>query len=1361
MTKVDEFGYPIEETDEDDEDMVEGTDEDYPMPDDDEDDEIDGGADESVDSAAPASNPAAVLAPEKYLTILSILCTHLRRYLDWKPQDFKDTLIGVFYVNTIYKNSKGVETLRYFNNEEDNIFAEFLFDVMPEMKALCSNQNAKVAEACNIYDMGEACIRCSTGCPVVSERRDTLTKHFANALSLVFWSEIAKRCKDLEKLKETCKSLDKNGKWTFVGLGKEVLSFPVTMFDSMAEDGSVLDYLNAVAEAGNAFQVLMEHTPKKQEDVKEVEKAEKASKIKDMSVIDSLVADILNIYSGLYAPCFSSKPLGVLTSDGIMTLNEQGVPEMITYGATYASRLYEVISRVTKGTIPERCDNGRMLNAQSRDSLLQYKYYPLYHLLNILGEDRGNSWSAFKKRISAKLHDLFIDMFCDYEGDVVALQRSVREAFSNCIIISQFDNTKALRMTIYAKGYGSGIADAITRDKAYIFGKDETAGKVLKNEVSEYGVLSYMLVLDVAKYDEELLFAYKAYARLKESGVKPSVSSVILGRLVDGQDKIVNFDADSMVLTDILAGTRSGKGTMTLNILASLYASDCPVFYLDYKPDMAGALWDMERKFSASGINCKIFAIDALRNRTKLGSTPVRAFPYGLNKPEYVPLAGADFAAIPYIKSLQMAFVLAQYRASGTLSSDHRMFMILDECEQFSTSALNSLLVHMESYSKNREKTEEAQALRKYGAKVFTAYGADLESNMNTSLNTTCGTGRVSFLLLGQDSNHASWKAPATHFSELMLQKSKYKILGKNSGTIGGYGFSADDPLVSTFIENPACFGYWTCFGGAKPPKPIKEVIKSYVVLNENDFNPELYALRESPDPAVNSKWKNGFAGSLLNGPTMNESKRQRVIDEDLLNVDRTVREQVGFAGLMKFISDCSDAELAAKLSKGYELAEQFMKMTGLAQRYSCVEEYLFDCSLESIYTINELVSLIDNPSEAPVVSATQPSVESGVIDAPARGMFGENVPPQPDSLTPGVSEQGQQPGVSDEDDDDDFDTMPEESAESAEAEGGAPENRGSERPEGFYGAAPESSAKDTPNGKAGGRTGAGSGSFAGGASSPVNARTAYKKAYSEPLVIADNPFKAYGQGDTLVPSVMCWKEMSNIIKKEIARVYGGLSRITTVAVTASGALVFNGVVFAPVLDEEFIESLPYVDRDKVRNGNLVEFFNFNTLYDFKNIQELVVESPEVAEGRVRREMGIKPRQDFDILFKYFRSLRGLRMGDSEFVRGEGKATAKKQGGNDGFKLSQMLKEKFHMGNDGGPDPTSDSRMSRVWQSKPVRYATSALGWTVGIKAVTLAATLLGPWGLLFGAFAVGNAVVDARHNGGMGASGGSGRQRK
>lgn len=86
------------------------------------------------------------------------------------------------------------------------------------------------------------------------------------------------------------------------------------------------------------------------------------------------------------------------------------------------------------------------------------------------------------------------------------------------------------------------------------------------------------------------LFAYKAYQALQNQGVNPTWNNMILGMFEDGtilKNGKNGVSLEKRLTHQIAAGSRAGKGVMTLNVLASGIYSNKNVFYLDRKPDMA------------------------------------------------------------------------------------------------------------------------------------------------------------------------------------------------------------------------------------------------------------------------------------------------------------------------------------------------------------------------------------------------------------------------------------------------------------------------------------------------------------------------------------------------------------------------------------------------------------------------------------------------------------------------------------------------------------------------------------------------------------------------------------------------------
>ena len=122
----------------------------------------------------------------------------------------------------------------------------------------------------------------------------------------------------------------------------------------------------------------------------------------------------------------------------------------------------------------------------------------------------------------------------------------------------------------------------------------------------KYTVIDIQHKFKPAIVNAEPLFAYKALDSVKNSGKEVRWEKVILGRRDD--DSILSAGSEINFRTNffhwIIAGSRSGKGVMTLNLLAAAISSGKPVFYLDNKPDMAS----MFRSSQLSG--GKMFCIE-------------------------------------------------------------------------------------------------------------------------------------------------------------------------------------------------------------------------------------------------------------------------------------------------------------------------------------------------------------------------------------------------------------------------------------------------------------------------------------------------------------------------------------------------------------------------------------------------------------------------------------------------------------------------------------------------------------------------------------------------------------------------------
>lgn len=95
----------------------------------------------------------------------------------------------------------------------------------------------------------------------------------------------------------------------------------------------------------------------------------------------------------------------------------------------------------------------------------------------------------------------------------------------------------------------------------------------------------------------EPLFGYVIQKQNQKRGVKASWDNILIGESMSGKELYASRTSDIKLqdhfIHNIIAGSRSGKGVMTMNVLVSAIASGKPVFYLDRKPDMASLLYQV------------------------------------------------------------------------------------------------------------------------------------------------------------------------------------------------------------------------------------------------------------------------------------------------------------------------------------------------------------------------------------------------------------------------------------------------------------------------------------------------------------------------------------------------------------------------------------------------------------------------------------------------------------------------------------------------------------------------------------------------------------------------------------------------
>jgi len=1164
-------------------------------------------------------------------------------------------------------------------SEEDTSYKSFLCECIPDAEKLVYKLETNGSKELNTY--------------------------FPAMCTLFVWNFIKKHLgNENEKLKAILETSNADDVPFDVGSG--VIPYPKVIDNNVWSEldaylGNSNDMMTCLKSALWVYETIKSNV---KPDNKEIELPDNV----DPEIINGAVGEIMRVLKILYEPCFTEKPKGVLTSEGIMKLEKDGSPYVIRKGASYMTKIYRSMRSFYDNFLPEFTDR-ELIGVDYIDEKcnLLKSYSPMFHLKCINGYLNGKhykNWLELSVPLKKYITGIITNILTQIDETMIfEASRNLKQLFTTCIIIQDFDIQKDLKM-VFKVGTSEKCYAKHLSDSAYdLLGSN--AGELASNDINSLGIESFLYITDKRAYDAEILFAYKAYEKLCESGVSPSVNSIILGRKVNGENVISNFDDAGQIVTGIIAGSRSGKGVMTLNILASIIASGCPVCYLDYKPDMAATLWDLERELTSKGYPCRIFSIDS-KMGTKAGnkkkpapSLPVRNYVRGMNKPDYCKIPTDKFNALPYLKSLQLMCIAAELRTAGALSTDSRLFFILDELQQFSLVTLRDLLNAAENTQKpKKDSAPEIASARDYADKIIEAYGAGLSNEIASVINTTGGVGRVSMIYLGQDAWPSKWGQKG-ELGHSLFSCTKFKIMGRNAGSGSQYSLNSEDNDVKQFIQNEDTFGYWTSFLGAEPPKTGNKAMKSYLVLNDNDFDLDAYNAGQLD--------KGSATGALLNN-IKDASVRDLVATTEFVNPETNqLRDSVGFAGLMKYISrmaygdmseDEANKDLANKLSAGYNLMEDVCcrlgLMTSVGGQYSTIEEYLCDASVEGILSLAELRErLVTNGGNKSDFIPTKP-----VEDKKGFSFNPFNVS-------------------------DSFET----SGESA------PQNNSFDVPNDENSYEYDDWSKNTtktsnPN--------INFDSVHNGKSDSPNQRTAYNNVYDAPADIEVNPFAIWKSRESVLSGLNNINITSKQLLNTIAKAFGGLDRINHFAIVSDGVLVINGVQFKPKFPDDMIQSMPVDVRNNVLEGKLADIFYLPHIYKFPNLATIDIENQEVASYRLRPELGIKDSRSFN-KFGGFK-LNKLPMLSSFMVLGKEILPPKMELSDEipvnksvdstlDFSLRDKLANTYNV------SPLSYA--AKIWNKPIFKITRRALGYTIGTKLVVSACLAAGPMGLLFGAF--------------------------
>lgn len=301
------------------------------------------------------------------------------------------------------------------------------------------------------------------------------------------------------------------------------------------------------------------------------------------------------------------------------------------------------------------------------------------------------------------------------------------------------------------------------------------------------------------------LFAYKAYEVLNDRGMKPYWDNMILGKFEDGSI-LVNgkkgVGLNNNLVHFINAGSRSGKGVMTMNILISAILSKRNIFYLDRKPDISSLLKSLSPDMfvvNGSAYNPEDDRFKTWVNRNTLINPA--------NIPDYLccPEMGLtkswdSLGDIFYMRALKLILGIIYARGNGYRGKDPKLggeegiFVVVDEFSnlQAGISGVINKMLNMvpPMYGKLSEAVEDIEQLKLKNKEA----AAESKQSLVDFCYTDTGFYSLTFLESFIEDMEQLAELKNASFDEREIKYSDVLVLGQdfNSGPMSKGIFSED-----------------------------------------------------------------------------------------------------------------------------------------------------------------------------------------------------------------------------------------------------------------------------------------------------------------------------------------------------------------------------------------------------------------------------------------------------------------------------------------------------------------------------------------------------------------------------------------
>lgn len=466
------------------------------------------------------------------------------------------------------------------------------------------------------------------------------------------------------------------------------------------------------------------------------------------SIYKGIVSELLKRYSGLFASGYEiTKPSGILSESGILRLSgNKLVREPLTMSLSKMYQIFksklnfkEIDNRSGKEIFTNICRefvSGSRVPLYFPKKLLEYAYGRRASGLNAESEntyephDDASSWSKYSSGVLRDalnglaegiilwyLHTC-LEEGSDPRSDSVAekvfeLLKYFQSCMSVCILMVDFRTVDGvptlyrIRVCDFENRLGTyNLSELIIRE-AFGGSTGDVPFSYNPRIEDETYVKEYAHEFNRDASQAMPFFAYKAYDAMLSQGLEVSWDNVIFGKSEDGT--ILRNGTHGVALNKHLthhinAGSRSGKGVMTLALLGAAISSKKNIFYLDRKPDMASLLKHLSPNmfvvnggsYSANDDNYKEFA----NSSSMISSARIPE--------EAMEILGRDldwnnfYGDLFYMRAIELLMGIIMARGSGksgdsNLGGDDGILVVVDEFSNFQ-NGYNEALKKFMSY---------------------------------------------------------------------------------------------------------------------------------------------------------------------------------------------------------------------------------------------------------------------------------------------------------------------------------------------------------------------------------------------------------------------------------------------------------------------------------------------------------------------------------------------------------------------------------------------------------------------------------------------------------------------------------------